>query len=351
MPDRKRDCRSTTRRKARLAVAILAMVAISACDGANQESAAAGGSNRAVRATTWDTLWTVGGEQDSLLLMPGPMASTARHVYVADLASSRLVALDPADGSVAWIVGRMGAGPGEFRDPRGLAATPDGGAVVADIRNARLTFVSPDGRVTRELAFPGVGYISSMCALADGSLLLATMEPGRPLVHMAPDGSVRGRHPLPWPDLRDAHPLATTARLATAPDHRSCVLALTRGRGFATFRDGAFRTFAYREAFELPEVEVTREGTSVSSAITSARIAASDVDVVGDTVFVTFAGESDWAGRLVDVYTLPGGEYRFSHRYPAPIHQTSRSGDTFLLLHEAAGYPSLVAARANGGGM
>lgn len=329
-------------------LSVLAVVAVSACKGANQQSAGAAGGSRTIRPTTWDTLWAIGGEQDSLLLMPGPMASTARRVYVADLAESRLVALDPADGSLAWIAGRKGAGPGEFRDPRALAATPDGGAVVADIANARFTFVSPDGRVTRELQFPGVGYVSSMCALADGSLLLATMEPGRPLVHMAPDGSVRGRHPLPWPDLGDAHPLATTARLATAPDHRSCVLALTRGRGFASFRDGAFRTFAYREAFELPGVEVTREGASVSSTITSTRIAASDVDVVGDTVFVTFAGESDGAGRLVDVYTLPGGEYRFSHRYAAPIHQTARSTDAFLLLHEAEGYAVLVAVRANG---
>jgi hypothetical protein len=333
---------------ARLALGIGAMAAVVACGGTNRESGERG-SDRTIRSSAWDTLWAIGGERDSLLLMPGPMVSTARRVYVADLAASRLVALDPVDGSLAWIVGGQGAGPGEFRDPRALAATPDGGAVVADIANARLTFVSPEGRITHELGFPGVGYVSSMCTLADGSLLLATLEPGRPLVHMAPDGSVRGHYPLPWPDLRDAHPLATTARLATAPDHRSCVLALTRGRGFATFRDGVFRTFPYTEAFDLPKVEVVRDGASVSSTITSTRIAASDVDVVGDTVFVTFVGESEWAGRLVDVYTLPGGEYRFSYRYAVPIHQAARTGDAFLLLHEAAGYPALVAARAKVG--
>ena len=334
---------------ARLLAIILLAWATTGCGGADAARAATDGpgGSRLLYPLNWDTVWVAGGsERDSLLLMPSAMAATAERVYVADLAASRLVALDARDGSLAWTGGRKGAGPGEFRDPRALAATPDGGAVVADIGNARLSFFDRDGALAREVAFPGVGYVASVCPLADGSLLMSTLQRQNPLLHMEADGTVLARHPLPWPDLRDAHPMAVTAQLAPTPDHGGCVLALTRGRGFAVFRDGEFRTHPYVESFDLPEVEMVREGNTMTSTISSHRIAARDVDVAGDTVFVTFAGESPVAGHVVDVYTLADGAYRFSHRHDRPIQQSARSGGAFLLMHESEGYPALVAAYA-----
>ncbi len=48
-----------------------------------------------------------------------------------------------ADGVLLAVVGRLGDGPGEFREPRGLAVTRRGVLFVAEFRGQRIQEFSP----------------------------------------------------------------------------------------------------------------------------------------------------------------------------------------------------------------
>jgi hypothetical protein len=63
-----------------------------------------------------------------------------------------------ADGAFIKLVGRLGAGPGEYRQPNGLRLAPDGTLWVNDHRNRRYVMFDPEGNFTTQALFPGWGY-------------------------------------------------------------------------------------------------------------------------------------------------------------------------------------------------
>jgi outer membrane protein assembly factor BamB len=296
----------------------------------------------------WDTLWVRGGEADTLLLMPLDVVANDEHVYVLDGGGKRVVALRAADGELAWVTGRAGAGPGEFAAPTALTLTRAGSLLVADHQNARITVLDPSGTVTGNIPFNGYSYVQGICGLADGDVIVATLEGERPIIHLSPQGAVKQRVELPWPELREAEPLARQAFLASADDFRSCTLALPLGRGFAVYRDGGFQTVAdYVEPISLPELE-TSERSSPSASTRSTRMrkpdfAASDVAVANGIVAVGFRGKTPAAGRLIDHYDLRTGRYAESYEFPHPLSSLARAGNRYLILHQVDGYPTLAA--------
>lgn len=301
----------------------------------------------------WDTLWTRGGtEADTFLLYPvGPMAADQKHVYVADAAAFRVVAFRTADGSTAWTAGRRGSGPAEFLSLTAMAVEPSGTLLVADPQNGRLAVVAADGTILRHVPLRHVSYVQSLCALMDGPTLLATLDADAPIVLVAPDGALVRRVPLPWPDLEEHAPLSRQAYLASGGTHQSCVLALILGRGFSIFRDGRFdQGHPYVEAFDLPEVEVSvsKQGqtTRRQQQLRNRRIAA--LAVAGDsaTFAVVFQGETNHAGRLIDVYDIDTGEYLHSYVFTRPVHELARAGGLYFVLQEHDGYRQLLAMRA-----
>src|SRR5690625_4865704 len=87
--------------------------------------------------TSWDTLAVLGGtSDDTLLTYPHRIASHPNGIYVYDDGMRRLLSLDDHLG-VRAVVGRGGAGPGEFSGVRDLIATPTGNAAVLDRSNNR----------------------------------------------------------------------------------------------------------------------------------------------------------------------------------------------------------------------
>ncbi len=62
-----------------------------------------------------------------------------------------------ADGEYMFDLGREGAGPGEFKQPDGLAVLPDGRVIVRDPGNVRITVYSPSGEFLEDWRHPGGG--------------------------------------------------------------------------------------------------------------------------------------------------------------------------------------------------
>ena len=82
-------------------------------------------------------------------------------VYVQDGQRGRLVRFR-RDGTVDWVAGSPGRGPGEFLAVTGLALTPDGRSVVVSMFDGHLDYWSTQGVFLRsrplapELGIPGV---------------------------------------------------------------------------------------------------------------------------------------------------------------------------------------------------
>ena len=329
---------------------VIALAALPGCgEHSPDERKADAPRSRVIAATQWDTLWVRGGsESDSLLLIPRTIAATENRVYILDAGAGRVVALRALDGALEWVSGRKGGGPGEYRNAASMTLTPGGNVLVTDPQNLRMTELGQDGRVVREIPLRDIGYVQSVCPLRDGTFLMAALEGERPLVRIDADGRVVSRHPLPWPDLADAPPLARQAVLAPTPDREACVLGLVMGRGFAVFREGRFgEPGRYVEWFDLPEVQTTRTTSdrrkTEESRIARRRIAATDMAAEAGDVFVSFEGESTDAGRLIDRYDLRTGSYRESYLFRGGAPKIARLGRGFLILHHANGYPTLAA--------
>ena len=306
---------------------------------------------RTVTNTQWDTTWTRGGtDADTVVLFPFAITAHGDRVYVLDAAAKRVVALRASDGSLVWSAGREGRGPSEFREPTAIAVTPTGEIAVADAANARIALLSRTGEFLDHIPLRQVGYVQSMCALGDASLLLSTLELERPVLRLARSGAVTARYDLPWSDADRIPPLARQAVLEPTSDHTGCIMALTFGRGFARFDGKQFQSpHPYIESFDLPEVDVSeseRSGKQVRrEKMLQRRIAAHDVDVHGNVLAVAFEGTTRDAGRLIDFYDLRTGSYLRSHVLPWASVSLTRAGSSYILLGAGGGGVLAVAPR------
>jgi len=86
------------------------------------------------------------------------------------------------------ILGTQGLKPGEFQQPRGVAAFPDGSFAVVD-RHARVQHFSPDAKPISlwSMRDHAQGNPKSLTALPDGNMLVCDTHYGR-VLKMTPDG-------------------------------------------------------------------------------------------------------------------------------------------------------------------
>jgi hypothetical protein len=325
-------------------VCMAAVGFLSACEpGTGGKRPAAGDGTEPSQATRrrfveseWDTLWVYGGDsRDTTLLIPFAVTATGGNVYVADRAEPRVVAIRVADGSLAWIAGGRGSGPDEFKRVDAIAATPDGGVMVADGGNGRIAVLDRTGRTRRYIRPEGVPIFLTLCPLADGGVVVGTGGPANPVVHVAPDGSVIGHPRLPWADLNKMWPAVPRQGIfAPEPDGDGCAYALALGRGFTRFGGGRFAAaHRYVEWFELPESELS---PSIPGQPPNEQLRPGWTEAVRGV-----AVEADH----LDVYDWRTGRYRHSLRSPEPIQRMAYSDSTYFFLQTRDGYPALLAAR------
>ena len=339
------------------------LVALGACrpgdrphaSGPQAASASTGGfvqatERRFVRAQ-WERIWIHGGHAgDTTLLIPFAITASAGRVYVADRAEQRVLALAADDGALAWMAGRRGGGPEEFRRVDAIAAAPDGGVVVADGGNGRIAFLDSAGRTHRHVRPEGLPIYVTLCPLSDGSVVVGTGGPVSPVVHVGRDGGIRSRPALPWPDLNELYPAVPRQGIfAPEPGGAGCAYALALGRGFTRFAAGRFQPpRPYVESFPLPRSVLT---PSIPGQPPNEQLepgwteAVRGLAVAGDALVLAFWGKTADRGRLLDVYDRASGRYRHSIRVPEPVERVAYADGIFFFLTTRGGYPAVVAMR------
>lgn len=328
-------------RRALLCAGMAAGAALAACDGAPGAHERPARQARAYEPTRWRRLWSVGGaEGDTTLLDPWRLAVGDSLVFVTDKAAARVAAFRLKDGSLAWMRGRGGSGPGEFREPSQLAAASDGGVWVGDPRNGRITVLGPDGAF--RAAIPFSGQLSGMCPLAGGGMLVNEGSDATPLAEYDAAGRLVKRMALPWPDLKAAEPLTAMTAMARGP--RGCVVALVLGRGFAVYDGKGWRTHPYVESRPLPEVQEKQPDKNTRvTLLKDARYVASSVGVGNGEISVSSESDDTPNGYLIDVYREADGAYLRSMRTPGFFDALARHGESYVFLTMYDGYPALVA--------
>lgn len=327
------------------------MVLLACAAGCGTESGDTGSEqrpalNRKLVNVTWRERWIVGGQEgDTTVLIPVAAVGDAELVYVLEPQLHRVVALRASDGVVLWKAGGEGAGPRELRSPTALSMDRDGNVLVMDQGNGRVAVLTPAGTFVRHVPLQMVGYANGLCALGDGSMLVAPLVTDHPLVRVAPDGKVLQRYELPWPDLSDAGSLSTQGDLARDGDG-GCVYAMSKGRGFATFREGRLAAHDYVEWFDVPSTERTgdpRAGRR-QETVPEGSHAAQGVGVGEEGIAVGFSGRTNDAGRLIDIYDGATGAYTHTYRAPRWFSWMGRAGPLYVFITRVNGYPAVAAA-------
>jgi uncharacterized protein (TIGR03663 family) len=152
-------------------------------------------------ASTWlrwwlyHEVWSQIGSQDAMLYLrkdllegTGPLAPL--QISVRDTTGRDY----PADAKTvsARASGGPGSGPGEFAEPRGVAADGRGNLYVADTKNSRIQIFDGNGQFLRQIGSkePGPGQFKEPCGVAvdsQGDIWVADTWNAR-VVHLANDG-------------------------------------------------------------------------------------------------------------------------------------------------------------------
>ncbi|HEU5316068.1 MAG TPA: flippase activity-associated protein Agl23, partial [Chloroflexota bacterium] len=116
----------------------------------------------------------------------------ANNVYVMDTGNKRIQKFD-SDGRFLATFGGEGSGPGQLREPIGLAVTADGRMFVADTNNRRIQQLDATGRAVAE--WPMAGWQGGtrnepyLALDADGTILVTDPASGR-IIRFSPTGDV-----------------------------------------------------------------------------------------------------------------------------------------------------------------
>lgn len=126
-----------------------------------------------VRLWLFHEIWSPIGSQDATFFVRKDLAGTGPleplQLQVQDTSSRDY----PADGTelpAARVFGVAGNGPGQFSEPRAVAADPSGNLYVADSKNSRIEILDANGAFLRALGAPGEGpgQLKEPCGVAVG---------------------------------------------------------------------------------------------------------------------------------------------------------------------------------------
>ena len=176
---------------------------------------------------------------------------------VTDMAQARVVRFSPS-GAWQQVIGRKGAGPGEFIAPTRAIPLPGDQVLIGDDRLHRLTIFDVDGKVVRELPSPG---IIRAVAEGGGSLWFGGVDHASAtgIARWAGDSSYRRIFPFPGP-YRASPPLAGIYTIVALDAWQDTVIAGYSGTNEIVVMDTAGHELDH---FDLPVARrkgVTEEG-------------------------------------------------------------------------------------------
>ncbi len=153
-----------------------------------------------VRWWLFHEIWSPIGSQDSTFYVRKDLESSGPLAPI-NVPLQNTSAREYGGGSAKVVAparafGEPGSGPGQFNEPRGLAADSRGNLYVADTKNSRIQVFDPNGQFLRAIGAPGSGdgQLKEPCGVAvdaDGTVVVADTWNHR-IARFRPDGSWMG---------------------------------------------------------------------------------------------------------------------------------------------------------------
>lgn len=298
----------------------------------------------------WDTLFTFGSLQDSLLLDPARLEVGKSQIVIYDFAGHNLLVFD-RKGKLEWTFGQEGRGPDDFADVRDIALDSAGRIFALDPENQRILILSQSGEVEERLSLEpyNLGRVTEFVPLPDGRIVLVTRNPSGPLAILNPEDQTLKTRQMPWEGFAALHPMVSQGAVGSSLDGR-WVFGFSFGPGWFAF-DGADAepyTGHYVEPMIFPGVEQSGDG-GVGSRIrlVDTEFAARDIAISDSTVYILYGGLTPQRFSLLDTYDWATGRYTGTYQLPEPAYRVGvDDGDFIVVLQDP--YPRLVGLRPRG---
>lgn len=277
--------------------------------------------------SSWQTVWVVGSDTTrETFIEPRQLVVSGNLVLVLDAGTREVRGFDVRAGAQRFIHPALGIGPGEFKRPALLAATPTGYAIL-DQATSRLSAFGLDRRLQWDAVVPDVFQLQGLCVDAMQSAWLSYRRRDSSIVVVDSAGVRRAVHRIPWRVARPtavdfAHEAFTSG---TSRDGR-CAIAPLFGSEWATIATatGRLHTYAYREAGAEPVMKTTQrvldrslgEVVVQNTNTTDAPPISHGVMQRGDTVIVYAWMTARHARRTLDYFDGRTGRYLHSRVLP-----------------------------------
>jgi len=291
-----------------------------------------GQGTRRFEPVTWVRTGGIAPSLDSGPLSPLSISADGGSLILYDYGDQRLKAYDRT-GSPVWTVGGGGEGPGEFQNPTDVEIDGHGGVWVLDPGGGRIEVFHADGRLDRTIALGSEA--ERIAPLNGGGFLLDSSRPGALLRVYDASGTETDQVPVPSV-FADVPARARELWLVVDPAGEcGIVLFLYSDRVVESCGPRSWAPSVFRgiEREEFPRLLTFHAfGGIVERLDPDAHKAALDGTVVGDSLFVLYAGETEKGGRILDEYVLPTGRYVRSYLLPFKAHAFAWTGRDFAFL-------------------
>lgn len=301
-----------------------------------------------------DTIFAIGSINDEELLHPTRVAASGDRLFVFDN-GDRSVKAYGEDGRLQWKVGRTGGGPGEFRRVRSIAASLNGGVLLVDQTNVRLTELSAEGEIIREVSLrPIEGTPEQVIQVAPDTFLIWTLtRRNQPLTLVDGSGTVVARANVPFEVAPRVPYLGAQAQIANdirQPERWVYAFSFVNNWRMLDRLSPASPEYEFVEPFPLPEVVFEDRGQlGLEARVGPAPMGAHGVAINSDTVFVLFGGQSRERRRIIDIYQDTTGRYLGSIRLAEPVTAIAvRPGRLALLVNDP--FPRIISIKYDFGG-
>lgn len=295
----------------------------------------------------WDTAWVFrSGVNDTTLTYPRALVGgDDGTVYVSDM-GVRVVALD-STGSVKWMHGTKGAGPGEYRNINDIRFLQNQ-LFLHDAGNLRISVLDPAGRPVRFVSTQELPPLEAVVPLRDGRMaalagLVGTEGGDRAVLVLDREGKELQRVGIGLADYASLAGLAKQGILAS--DGEQWAFAYHLANGWTTFSSAQARGIGgrYVENVEPPQVREERTENGVRMQIDGRIVCSACSASLSDSLlFVHFGGHSKKQRGLLDVYDWVDGRYLASIDLPSKANHVAVRGKRVYLL-KTTPVPQVVA--------
>lgn len=285
-----------------------------------------------------------GNEADTTLLDPYIIAASGDRVYIVE--GDQFVEARDTLAQKVWRKGKIGSGPGEFRNIRDVKVAPNGEVWVHDPVNARITRLSPKGSIVGYISTQNVGHSENMVPGPAASAILLPPYADADILTIDTTGVVIDRDTIAWAGYHELEHLSRQFETANDPATGRWAMGFSFGNGWLAFDEhgGSARRY-YVEPTLFPAVvkEVSNGGATVASRLMRGDVSGSGIALQADTVFVLFGGKELFRQKI-DLYSWTSGKYLGSIKLPERVDNIAVSGP-YLYTLTAVPIPKLVVYR------